>query len=106
MFSLAAIVLMGLNVHYEHRPSMISAPAQGVVAICGRSDNAEMKKVFSDINHKPTQICVEIERNFLNTLEGGCTAPIGAFAEINERNEVRFIGRLCSLDGKNCIETD
>lgn len=106
MFSLAAIERMALDVHYEHLPIMISAPAQGVVAICGRSDNAEMKKVFSDINHKPTQICVEIERNFLNTLEGGCTAPIGAFAEINERNEVRFIGRLCSLDGKNCIETD
>ncbi|WP_332020658.1 hydroxymethylbilane synthase [Kaistella sp.] len=106
MFSLAAIERMGLDVHYEHLPIMISAPAQGVVAICGRSDNAEMKQVFSDINHKPTQICVEIERNFLNTLEGGCTAPIGAFAEINDRNEVRFIGRLCSLDGKNCIETD
>jgi len=106
MFSLAAIERMGLDVHYEHLPIMISAPAQGVVAICGRSDNAEMKEIFSDINHKPTQICVEIERNFLNTLEGGCTAPIGAFAEINERNEVRFIGRLCSLDGKNCIETD
>ena len=85
---------------------MISAPAQGVVAICGRSDDAEMKEIFSHINHKPTQICIEIERNFLNTLEGGCTAPIGAFAEINDKNEVRFIGRLCSLDGKNCIETD
>ena len=106
MFSLAAIERMGLDVHYEHLPIMISAPAQGVVAICGRSDNAEMKEIFSHINHKPTQICVEIERNFLNTLEGGCTAPLGAFAEINERNEVRFIGRLCSLDGKNCIETD
>ena len=106
MFSLAAIERMGLDVHYEHLPSMISAPAQGVVAICGRSDDAEMKEIFSHINHKPTQICIEIERNFLNTLEGGCTAPIGAFAEINERNEVRFIGRLCSLDGKNCIETD
>ena len=106
MFSLAAIERMGLDVHYEHLPIMISAPAQGVVAICGRSDNAEMKQVFSDINHKPTQICIEIERNFLNTLEGGCTAPIGAFAEINDRSEVRFIGRLCSLDGKKCIETD
>lgn len=106
MFSLAAIERMGLDVHYEHLPMMISAPAQGVVAICGRSDDAEMKEIFSHINHKPTQICIEIERNFLNTLEGGCTAPIGAFAEINDRNEVRFIGRLCSLDGKNCIETD
>ena len=97
---------MSLDVHYEQIPMMISAPAQGVVAICGRRDDAEMQELFKDINHKQTQICTEIERNFLNTLEGGCTAPIGAFAEMNDRNEVRFIGRLCSLDGKNCIETD
>ncbi len=106
MFSLAAIERMCLNVDYEYLPIMISAPAQGVVAVCARRDDAEIKEIFKDINHKPTQICIEIERNFLNTLEGGCTAPIGAFAEINDKNEVRFIGRLCSLDGKNCIETD
>ena len=106
LFSLAAIERIGLNVDYEFLPMMISAPAQGVVAICGRSDDAEMKEIFKDINHIPTQICVDMERSFLNTLEGGCTAPIGAFAEINDKNEVRFQGRLCSLDGKNCIETD
>lgn len=106
LFSLAAIERMGLNVDYEQLPMMISAPAQGVVAICGRSDDFEIQEIFADINHQQTQKCIEIERNFLNTLEGGCTAPIGAFAEINEKDEVRFVGRLCSLDGKNCIETD
>ena len=106
LFSLAAISRMGLNVEYEQLPMMISAPAQGVVAICGRSDDAEIQEIFADINHKKTQICIEIERNFLNTLEGGCTAPIGAFAEMNDTNEIRFVGRICSLDGKNCIETD
>lgn len=106
LFSLAAIDRMGLNVDYEQLPMMISAPAQGVVAICGRSDDFEIQEIFADINHYSTQKCIEIERNFLNTLEGGCTAPIGAFAEINEQNEVRFLGRICSLDGKNCIETD
>ena len=106
LFSLAAIKRMGLNIDYEQLPMMISAPAQGVVAISGRSDDEKMKELFKDINHKPTQICIEIEREFLATLEGGCTAPIGAFAEINEKNEIRFRGRLCSLDGRNCIETD
>lgn len=106
LFSLAAIERMALGIDYEHLPMMISAPAQGVVAICGRSDDAEIKEIFREINHRKTQICIEIERNFLNTLEGGCTAPIGAFAEMNDHNEIRFIARLCSLDGKNCIETD
>ena len=106
LFSLAAIERMSLNIDYEYLPMMISAPAQGVVAICARADDFEIQEIFADINHKNTQICIEIERNFLNTLEGGCTAPIGAFAEINDNNEIRFVGRLCSLDGKNCIETD
>ncbi|WP_304344270.1 hydroxymethylbilane synthase [Chryseobacterium koreense] len=106
LFSLAAIERMGLDIRYETIPIMISAPAQGVVAITGRSDDPEMNEVFKEINHLPTQICIDIERNFLNTLEGGCTAPIGAFAEINDKNEIRFRGRLCSLDGQNCIDTD
>ena len=32
--------------------------------------------MFADINHKQTHICIEIEINFLNTSEGGCTAPV------------------------------
>lgn len=106
LFSMAAIERMGLDVHFELLPMMIPAPAQGVVAICGRSNDENLKEIFKDINHLETRICIEIERNFLATLEGGCTAPIGAFAEINDKNEIRFQGRLCSLDGKNCIETD
>lgn len=106
MFSLAAIKRMGLTVDYEPIPMMISAPAQGVVAVCARADDQETKSLFDAINHRPTQICIEIERNFLNTLQGGCTAPIGAFAEMNDQNEIRFKGMLCSIDGKNCIETD
>lgn len=106
LFSLAAIKRMGLNVDYEHLPMMISAPAQGVVAVCARADDDETKELFKEINDRPTEICIEIERNFLNTLEGGCTAPIGAFAEMNDQNEIRFKGMLCSLDGTNCIEID
>lgn len=106
LFSLAAIERISLVVDYEFLPMMISAPAQGVVAITARKDDEEIQEIFEEINHLPTQICVDIERSFLNTLEGGCTAPIGAFAEMNDRNEIRFQGRLCSLDGKNCIETD
>lgn len=106
LFSLAAIERMGLNIPYEHVPIMISAPAQGVVAVCGRADDHEIKELFKVVDHRETRICIDIERNFLQALEGGCTAPIGAFAVINEEDEVRFIGRLCSLDGKECIETD
>lgn len=105
MFSLAAIERMGLNIPYEHLPQMIPAPGQGVVAVTGRQHEEEVAHVLNMINHTETEICITIERNFLNTLEGGCTAPIGAFAEMN-KGEIRFVGRICSLNGADSIEAD
>lgn len=105
LFSLAGIKRMNLDVHYEQIPFMLQAPSQGVVAIASLSDNSELNETLKSISHKETEICVTIEREFLKTLEGGCTAPIGAKAEILN-NQIRFLGRLCSLDGKKCIETD
>ncbi|HBV15494.1 hydroxymethylbilane synthase [Chryseobacterium carnipullorum] len=105
ILSLAGIKRMKMDIDYEMLPLMIPAASQGVIAVAGHSEKTEINEILAQINHKKTQICVEIERNFLSTLEGGCTAPIGAFAEIIE-NQVRFKAALCSLDGKNCIATD
>jgi len=105
ILSLAGIKRMKMDIAYEMLPVMIPAPSQGVVAVTGHSDKKEINEILRRISHKETQICVEIERNFLSTLEGGCTAPIGAFAEKIENN-IRFKAALCSLDGKNYIATD
>lgn len=106
LFSLAGLKRMNLQFEYEFLPFMLSAPSQGVVGICGHEDKIEINAILAEISHPETQKCIEMERNFLSTLEGGCTAPIGAFAEINDHNEVRFLGRITSLDGENTIETD
>lgn len=105
IFSLAGIKRMNLDINYEQIPFLLQAPSQGVVAIASLSDNEELNDSLKSISHKETEICVTIEREFLKTLEGGCTAPIGAKAEM-VNGQIRFLGRLCSLDGKNCIETD
>lgn len=102
LFSLAGIKRMEMELEYEMLDFMISAPSQGVVAISSRVDDVETKAILEKINHKTTQICVEIERNFLRTLEGGCTAPIGAIA-VFEENKIKFSGRLNSLDGSKTI---
>ncbi|WP_374363467.1 hydroxymethylbilane synthase [Cloacibacterium sp.] len=102
LFSLAGIKRMEMELDFEYLDFMISAPSQGVVAIASRVDDLEAKEVLQQINHKETQICVEIERNFLRTLEGGCTAPIGAIAKFNE-DKITFEGKLNSLDGRKTI---
>lgn len=105
ILSLAGIKRMNMDINYEMLPVMIPAASQGVIAIAGHTNKPEINNILQSINHSQTQICVEMERKFLSTLEGGCTAPIGAFAEKFD-NQIRFKGALCSLDGKNYIGID
>ena len=84
---------------------MIPAPAQGAMVILAMQNDDFCKQVVAKLNHKETEICTHIERQFLKTLEGGCTAPIGALATINN-NEIHFVGNLFSIDGKEKLEIE
>ncbi len=84
---------------------MISAPAQGAMVVVTMHDDFFSTEAVQKLNHRDTEICTHIERQFLKTLEGGCTAPIGALAQIIG-NEIRFEGMLCALDGKDKIQIE
>mgnify|MGYP001101430263 FL=1 len=84
---------------------MIPAPAQGAIMITALEDDEETRMICKEINHEETEICTTIERDFLNKLEGGCTAPIGALAFIKDE-EIHFEGVLLSPDGSKKIEVN
>jgi hydroxymethylbilane synthase len=80
---------------------MIPAPAQGAMVVVAMGNDAFTIDAVSQLNHIETEICTYIERQFLKTLEGGCTAPIGAYAKYDEKNDtLEFNGVLLSIDGK------
>lgn len=86
---------------------MIPAPAQGAMMVVTHTDNLEMLNIVSQLNHIETEICTHIERQFLRTLEGGCTAPIGALAKYDEKTDaIQFQGALFSLNGKQKISIE
>ena len=82
---------------------MIPAPAQGAIMITALAEDEEVLNACKELNHEETEICTTIERTFLNKLEGGCTAPIGALAYI-KNEEVNFKGVLLSVDGSKRID--
>jgi hydroxymethylbilane synthase len=82
---------------------MIPAPAQGAIMITALDENDFVKEACEALNHEETEICTTIEREFLNKLEGGCTAPIGALAYIKDE-EINFKGVLLSPDGTKRID--
>ena len=84
---------------------MIPAPAQGAMVVVGMINDEYSLDAVAQLNDIETEICTYIERQFLKTLEGGCTAPIGALAKYNEKEDtIEFSGVLLSIDGKQKLE--
>lgn len=84
---------------------MIPAPAQGAMMVVAMENDSFSRNALAQLNHKETEICTFVERQFLKTLEGGCTAPIGALAEIID-DSITLKGVLFSLDGKQKLEIE
>ena len=82
---------------------MLPAPAQGAVMIAALAKDSELLEICAELNDKETELCVGIEREFLNKLEGGCSSPIGALAMIKDE-ELKFKGALFSKDGQHKVE--
>lgn len=88
------------NLKFKVLDWMVSAPSQGIIGVAAL-DDFELPK----IGNQESFIAATIERQFLNVLEGGCTAPIGAYAQV-ENSEILFKGSVLSLDGKTHLKLE
>ena len=99
IFAKAGLERIGvLPEEYIELDWMIPAPAQGAMVVVALENDRFCREAAANLNHRPSQICTYVERDFLRILEGGCSAPIGAIAKIDYET-VHFEGVLFSLDG-------
>ncbi|REL24129.1 hydroxymethylbilane synthase [Rhodohalobacter sp. SW132] len=77
---------------------MIPAPAQGAMAVMVREDDDKLINITSELNHSETALCTGIERELLNEMEAGCSAPVGAYAWIEEKQLI-FQAVALKIDG-------
>ena len=82
---------------------MVPAPAQGAIMVTALKSATHIAQICTQINHKNSEIEVAIERQFMKTLEGGCTAPIGGNAKIIG-DRIEFQGVLIAIDGSEKVE--
>ena len=99
----AGLIRLGLENEIGQELSwMVSAPAQGAIAIICHTENESIKSIVKGFNDEDTALCTSIERSFLNILNGGCSAPVGAHVILSE-NKLSFHGVVLSTDGKEKI---
>ena len=58
----------------------VPPPGQGALAVEVRNDDQRMIEILKCIEHPATRFEVTAERAFLETLGGGCSLPVGAYA--------------------------
>jgi hydroxymethylbilane synthase len=85
-------------------PSLLMpAPAQGVLAVECRTADLVTAAQVRTLDHAPTRAAAVAERGFLAALEAGCSAPVGALAELaaepGAEPAVRLSGLIAAPDG-------
>lgn len=82
--------------------TMLPAPGQGALAVECRADDPELVAFLALLDDHQTRAAVLAERSLLAQLEAGCTAPVGAYAEVAEGDdglEIYLRGVVVSVDG-------
>ncbi len=90
---------------------MLPAPAQGALAVECRSEESDLVTILSALDDAGTRARVVAERALLAELEAGCTAPLGALAEIVESldddgrvfEELSLRAGVAAIDGSDVI---
>jgi len=86
---------------------VLPAPAQGALAIECRADDEATLAVLAPLDHADSRAAVAAERALLAALEAGCTAPVGALAELVEDDEgateIFLRGSVTALDGSDAV---
>jgi hydroxymethylbilane synthase len=81
---------------------VLPAPGQGALAVEVRRDDAAARDAVAVLDDPDTRACVVAERALLAALEAGCSAPVGALAEVVEGTdgpELSLRGFVGTVDG-------
>jgi hydroxymethylbilane synthase len=86
---------------------MLPAPAQGALAVeCRDGDGGLADSLRQALDEPHTRAVVAAERAVLTTLEAGCSAPIGALADVSlgdDGDEIYLRAVAADLDGSRTI---
>ena len=87
-------------------PTSIMLPAVGQAALGleTRAADRATRDAVEQLIHPASFAAVTAERAMLTALQGGCLAPIGAWARTDDNGRLLLAGRVLSSDGSACLE--
>ena len=104
---LAAAGLRRLG-HADHATvplPILPAPGQGALGIQAAASAGDVIDALRRLHHVDTASAVTAERSLLFELEGGCSTPVGAHADV-DGDVCKLRGVVASLDGKRVLRAE
>ncbi|MFF7731114.1 hydroxymethylbilane synthase [Streptomyces sp. NPDC008001] len=93
---------------YLETDAVLPAPGQGALAIECAMTNAPLAAALAELDDPYTRVAVTAERSLLAALEAGCSAPVGALADLladgQVVTEMRLRGVVGTTDGKTLVQ--
>jgi hydroxymethylbilane synthase len=103
----AGLVRLGLEAQITQwldLDMMLPAPGQGALAVQCRTSDQETLDLLTALEDPPTRLAVTAERQFLQSLGGGCAVPVAAYAVTSgQPSTISLTGLVASPDGKRLI---
>lgn len=81
---------------------VLPAPGQGALAIECRAGDTELVELLAALDDPDSRACVDAERSLLAALEAGCTAPVGALADVAD-DEIYLRAVVAAVDGSDAL---
>ncbi len=95
--------LAGLQIQPWPADIYLPAPAQAAIAIECRKDDSQTRALMKQLDDADTHHAVNAERAVLHKLGGGCSAPVGAYAEV-QNGELTLTAAVLNTDGSVIIK--
>ena len=86
--------------------TMLPAPAQGALALECREDDDALRALLAGLDDADSRVAVAAERAMLGALGAGCSAPVGALAQVAEGDdgtEIYLRGLVAAMDGTDAV---
>jgi hydroxymethylbilane synthase len=83
--------------------TMLPAPGQGALGIQCRESDMAMRALLAELDDPAARAETTAERGFLESLGGGCAAPVAALAIATVTTRVRLEGLVASVDGRDVV---
>ncbi|MDX6356454.1 MAG: hydroxymethylbilane synthase [Streptomyces sp.] len=87
--------------------TVLPAPGQGALAVECAASNPELAAQLAALDDPFTRVAVTAERSLLAALEAGCSAPVGALADLvadGQTTELRLRGVVGTTDGTSLVQ--